>query len=429
MQVIILCRLFYFFFQVTALDIIRINTDRRAQLARVESIAFDSSKRNLVLRCRLLFRGLEMRNHQQYHHITPVREQIFISDAIESITLDDVVRKMPQIQQYTGQYLYSSHSATAFAEPSGRFIRDASTLPAHCSEGQQQRDRPTGVPVLPLYIHLYFDGFGLYRRKYHSTNGMYFSLGNLPRSEGAKREHMGIIGLGEPGTSFQQCMDAISPYIEKLQEGYYADCPYYGGEVFVCGGIGEINADMPQANHCANCLSSTANKRCRFCTVDKADLSNPQVASEAPRRTKANTNNIIAAMSEMGVVERKQHETETGTLYSPNNQLFSDGIVIEPHIQTRIDHFHLDALGVGRLQISLIWGNVKTQVQQFLSDLIVAIDRPHLAQADMEGRGGKPANIHCGYHTGEQIDVLGNHMNGYCNSYERYHNRIKDMGN
>ncbi|XP_049437031.1 uncharacterized protein LOC125891665 isoform X2 [Epinephelus fuscoguttatus] len=30
--------------KVTALDIIRINTDRRAQLARVESIAFDSSK-------------------------------------------------------------------------------------------------------------------------------------------------------------------------------------------------------------------------------------------------------------------------------------------------------------------------------------------------------------------------------------------------
>lgn len=76
--------------------------------------------------------------------------------------------------------------------------------------------------------------------------------------------------------------------------------------------------------------------RCRFCTVDKADLSNPQVASEAPRRTKANTNNIIAAMSEMGVVERKQHETETGTLYSPNNQLFSDGIVIEPHIQVNV---------------------------------------------------------------------------------------------
>lgn len=56
-------------------------------------------------------------------------------------------------------------------------------------------------------------------------------------------------------------MDAISPYIQKLQEGYYANCPYYGGNVFVCGGIGEINADMPQANHCANCLSSTANKR------------------------------------------------------------------------------------------------------------------------------------------------------------------------
>lgn len=33
------------------------------------------------------------------------------------------------------------------------------------------------------------------------------------------------------------------------------------GPVFVVGGIGEINADMPQANACANCLGPTANKR------------------------------------------------------------------------------------------------------------------------------------------------------------------------
>lgn len=76
--------------------------------------------------------------------------------------------------------------------------------------------------------------------------------------------------------------------------------------------------------------------RCRICTVDKADLANPQVASAVPRRTKTNTNEIINAMSEMGVVERKQHETETGTLYSPDNKLFSNEIIIEPHIQVNI---------------------------------------------------------------------------------------------
>lgn len=135
----------YIYFQVTALDIIKINMDRRARLARVESIAFDSSERNLVLRCRLLFRGLEMRNHQQYHHITSVRDQIFISDTMESIRVDAVVRKMPPIEAYTGHYLYSSHSATAFAEPSSRFIRDVSTLPAHGSEGQQPKQLPTGT--------------------------------------------------------------------------------------------------------------------------------------------------------------------------------------------------------------------------------------------------------------------------------------------
>ncbi|KAL0984634.1 hypothetical protein UPYG_G00144480 [Umbra pygmaea] len=157
-------------------------------------------------------------------------------------------------------------------------------------------------------------------------------------------------------------------------------------------------------------------------------------------------------MSEMGVVERKAKETETGTLFTPHNQLFSNDILIEPHIQTRIDHFHLDALGVGRLQISLLWGNLKTQVQQYLSNLIVAFDKPHwvkqlpdlqnlasatgieddakhlqvkicdhhklfvkIWKAEVANRG----NIHCGYHTGEQIDVLGHPMIGDCNRFER----------
>lgn len=38
------------------------------------------------------------------------------------------------------------------------------------------------------------------------------------------------------------------------------------------------------------------------------------------------------------------------------------------------------------------------------------------------------ANIHCGYHIGEQIDVLGHPMIGDCNRFERYHHRVKDMG-
>ncbi|KAL0984635.1 hypothetical protein UPYG_G00144490 [Umbra pygmaea] len=88
-------------------------------------------------------------------------------------------------------------------EPSKRFIKEITALPLHCSQGQPATEIPTGVPVLPLYIPLYFDGFGLYRRKYHSTNGMYFSLGNFPRSEGAKRDFISIVGLGEPGTSFE----------------------------------------------------------------------------------------------------------------------------------------------------------------------------------------------------------------------------------
>ena len=57
----------------------------------------------------------------------------------------------------------------------------------------------SGVPVLPLYINLYSDGFGIYKRKYHSTKGVYMCLGNQPRRLTAERRNMYVLGLAEPG--------------------------------------------------------------------------------------------------------------------------------------------------------------------------------------------------------------------------------------
>ncbi|KAJ8381123.1 hypothetical protein SKAU_G00019010 [Synaphobranchus kaupii] len=181
-------------------DFFKVNYQRRTRLVRVDSITYDSAAQDLVLRCRLLFRGLEMRNHNRFQTRTPLRDQLYISDTVVSIEIDVVVREIDPIEddKLTGYYRHSDHEATAYREPSTSFIKDVSALPPLCSQGQPRLAFPTGVPVLPLYVHLYFDGFGLYRRKHHSTNGLYFSLGNLPRTEGAKRESIGIVGLGEP---------------------------------------------------------------------------------------------------------------------------------------------------------------------------------------------------------------------------------------
>ncbi|KAJ8341965.1 hypothetical protein SKAU_G00342560 [Synaphobranchus kaupii] len=191
--------------------------------------------------------------------------------------------------------------------------------------------------------------------------------------------------------------------------------------------------------------------RCRICTVDKANLSNPQVASEAPRRTKANTNIIIAGMSEMGVVERKRQETETGTLFSQNNQLFSDDIVIEPHIQmwpiiARVVMCCPEAFTAASVEyIGRNTCRLVTKANILLSEYLSLIrsasltndearqlqveicDHHKLFERIWKADVANHANIHCGYHTREQTDVLGHPMIGDCNRFERYHHRVKDM--
>ena len=52
---------------------------------------------------------------------------------------------------------------------------------------------------MPLYIILYSDAFGVYKRRYHSTKGVYMAIGNLPRHEVACKRNMHVIGLAEPG--------------------------------------------------------------------------------------------------------------------------------------------------------------------------------------------------------------------------------------
>ena len=61
---------------------------------------------------------------------------------------------------------------------------------------------PSGVPILRLWLNIYVDAFGALNRVYHSTAGVYMSLGNMPRTERLKRENMHMIGLAEPCKTF-----------------------------------------------------------------------------------------------------------------------------------------------------------------------------------------------------------------------------------
>ncbi|CAC5401075.1 unnamed protein product [Mytilus coruscus] len=357
-------------------DFIKFSADRKIRIGKIHSFCFDSGKK-VVINVKLYLRGLEVRNHYSYTSITSKKDQIFLTDVIDTVEKEHVIKKITCPSEISGMYFLSKHEEQNFTDSSFHFISDEIPWFEDYSfqKDVPKPDIPKGVPVLILYLHLYFDGFGLYRRKYHSTNGFYMSVGNLPRREGAKRASMHVIGLGEPNSTFNDCFECVEPFIKKLQKGYMTTSAY--GPVFVVGGIGEINADMPQANACANCLGPTANKRCRFCSISKeflcyADAADPEATE---RRTKERTMETIVEMTTMSDQEKNRCQTETGVLMK-QNPLFEKEIFFEPHIQVRIDHFHLDLLGVSRLQIGLILENVRASTKDYLQAYTSVIDLP-----------------------------------------------------
>ncbi|KAL6481136.1 hypothetical protein MHYP_G00092160 [Metynnis hypsauchen] len=54
--------------------------------------------------------------------------------------------------------------------------------------------------------------------------------------------------------------------------------------------------------------------------------------------------------------------------------------------------------------------------------VIIVIDGTEIWKADIANR----ANLHCGFQTGEQINVSGCPRTGECNRFERHHHRVKD---
>ena len=118
-----------------------------------------------------------------------------------------------------------------------------------------------------------------------------------------------------------------------LQPGFLATCPYFGGEVFVTGGLGAL-LDY-QANASASCKGAGANKPCRFCDVSKARI------TEIPCDWKAEWTsrhcdmvcNVMEEMAGLPISQRSHMETATGILYQPDNPLYNPDLQFDPITQ------------------------------------------------------------------------------------------------
>ncbi len=176
------------------------------------------------------------------------------------------------------------------------WARRAWTLPATFRFHQTRRDtfdrtrvraaEAAGCEVIRLFIVAFIDGFGLFRRASHSTDGFYATLGNFDRRDRHNLENIWCLGMKPPGTDLRDCMKPFLVEIKDLQRGYYLQLEGEVKPVFVIGSLGLFIADMPQANALAGCQHQSSGHPCRRCNVEKgASLGDANFDVESTVRT------------------------------------------------------------------------------------------------------------------------------------------------
>jgi hypothetical protein len=156
-----------------------------------------------------------------------------------------------------------------------------------------------GIEIVRLFIILYIDGFGLFRRAAHTTDGIYAALGNLDRNDRHQLENIWCLGMKPPGTSLDACLQPVLSELKELQRGYYLHLANELKPVFVIGSLGVCLADMPQAQTLAGCQHQSANQPCRRCKVTKGEqLGDAYFDINAALRT---SQDVAAQRSQSGI--------------------------------------------------------------------------------------------------------------------------------
>ncbi|CAG8854113.1 17933_t:CDS:2, partial [Gigaspora margarita] len=87
------------------------------------------------------------------------------------------------------------------------------------------------IPVLKLFLDLYYDDFETYRNVYHSLGGIYIQFGNMPISLRQQLRNYFVLGF----VPFE------SGQLMNIQ----------GQEYWVIASLGVVIADLPQGNDLA----------------------------------------------------------------------------------------------------------------------------------------------------------------------------------
>ncbi|KAF0488228.1 hypothetical protein F8M41_022387 [Gigaspora margarita] len=128
------------------------------------------------------------------------------------------------------------------------------------------------IPVLKLFLDLYYDDFGTYRNVYHSLGGVYIQFGNMPISLRQQLRNHFVLGFVPFGGSFDEFIRPFIMEIKFLESGQLMNIQ--GQKYWVIASLGVVTADLPQGNDLAGVKRHSANKGCRTCQVSKEHFTN-----------------------------------------------------------------------------------------------------------------------------------------------------------
>jgi hypothetical protein len=105
------------------------------------------------------------------------------------------------------------------------------------------------LPVLKLFIDIYYDDFGTYRNVYHSLGGIYIQLGNMPFNIRKQLRNHFVLGFVPFGGDFNEFIYPFISNMKQLEKGIVMNVQ--GKDCWVVASLGCITADLPQGNDLA----------------------------------------------------------------------------------------------------------------------------------------------------------------------------------
>jgi hypothetical protein len=201
------------------------------------------------------------------------------------------------------------------------------------------------IPVLKLFIDLYYDDFGTYRNVYHSLGGVYIQFGNMPMFMRKLLKNHFVLGFVPFGGNFDEFIQPFIMEMKSLERGQIMNIQ--GQDYWITAGLGVVTADLPQGNDLAGVKRHGANKGCRTCQVSKKKSTNDDLDIVELRRYRHITNQQF---HEILSTHTSQKRKQLMMKYGLHNKVpILSQLMWDQHLQTPQDIYHATAGKIMRL--------------------------------------------------------------------------------